>query len=112
MTAQEKGKEISALLQEAAACDTEAGRRAAAEEIRLDTLFKWVRYGLSISLTVLLLAGFALLYVKPGDAAYYVCLMTLVFDAVALAVIFTAAVRGRAKYKAVCTPAPGGKAAE
>lgn len=110
MTAQEKGKEISALLKEASACDTEAGRRAAAEEIRLDTLFKWVRYGLSISLTVLLLAGFALLYVKPGDAAYYVCLMTLVFDAAALAVIFTAAARGRAKYKAVCHP--DGAAAE
>ncbi|MEF9918984.1 MAG: hypothetical protein RR790_06945, partial [Eubacterium sp.] len=48
--------------------------------------------------TILLLCLFSLLYVRPGNAAFYVCIMTLVFVAVGFAIVVSSAKKAGRKY--------------
>ncbi|GHU77356.1 hypothetical protein AGMMS49992_24970 [Clostridia bacterium] len=46
----------------------------------VDIRFKVVRFGLNFSLTSILLLAFSFVYVKPGEAAFYVIFLTLACD--------------------------------
>ena len=101
MTTGKEGKMIVSELQQIVNSDVDQGERIMAEEIKIDNMFKWVRYGLSITMTVFLLSAFALVYLRPGDASYYICWMVIALDVAVFGAIVCAALRGRTRYATI-----------
>lgn len=83
--------------------DTRARRVTRRERVerqarQVDVSFKVVRFGLNFVITVLLLLGFCLLYVRPGDAVFYVVIMTFPAAVGMLCLLLWIARRARREY--------------
>lgn len=71
----------------------------------VDASFRAVRFGLSFSLTAMLLLAFCLVYVRPQDAAFYPLVLALAGDAVLIAVVLGVARRAKRQYFALIAEA-------
>lgn len=80
---------------------SDPGTYAEAEEHALTTqkLFGALRIGLTIVMMIFVGLIYCLHYVKPGDAEYYISIITLVLNGVLLAAMLTAAFLLKRKQK-------------